>query len=190
METRVQPNVESDTEKASLQDGTVVRVRYIRPDDKALLGDAIRRLSPRSRYYRFAGVISELSPKALDHLTAVDKMNHVAWVAVDTAGEREKIVGVARYIREDDDPELAEVAVIVADSHQRRGLGILLLGKLAETARANGIRRFLAYVCCDNAPIFKLVHEFGAGVRLLGSGMARVTGSVPATLGGLVQSSY
>jgi len=176
-------------ETAILNDGTRVVIRPIRADDKDLLRDVLERLSPRSRYHRFAMVVRELSVLELAYLTEVDNANHVAWLATEMVDERERAVGVARYVRSDYEPEVGEVAVTVADSYQGRGLGKLLLGRLADSARTNGVQRFLGYVCCDNTPILGLAREFGACLRFLGAGMMRVSGTVPETLDGALQAS-
>lgn len=190
METPAKTKEEATAETASLNDGTSVRIRPIRADDKALLREVFQRLSPRSSYHRFAMVVRELSAMEIAYLTEVDHTGHVAWVATDTVDGRERAVGVVRYVRSDDNPEVAEVAVTVADSHQGRGLGKLLLGKLAESARANGVQQFLAYVCCENTPLLQFARKLGAHLRFFGSGMMRVTGAVPETLDGTLQSSY
>jgi GNAT superfamily N-acetyltransferase len=173
-----------------LGDGTSVLIRPIRADDKPFLAQGLTRLSERSRYRRFGMVVRELSGEQLRYLTEVDSVNHVAWVAFDVNGNCELLVGVARYIRSENDPYVAEVAVTVADSHQGRGIGTLLLSTLAKSARNNGVQRFLAFVSWDNAPVLKLVREFGAGIRYLGSGIFRVTGAVPNTLESALQLGW
>ena len=166
-------------ERATLRDGSTVLVRPICPDDKGLLKEALARLSARSRYQRFGMAVRELSADQLKYLTEIDNDNHVAWVAIYCDGEKERVVGVARYVRVEQNPTMAEVAVTVADSHQGRGLGTLLLAKLAESARINGVHSFLAFVFSYNVPVLKLAREFGSAVKFLGSGLFRVTGAVP-----------
>jgi RimJ/RimL family protein N-acetyltransferase len=190
METFVRSRPELKPETVVLNDGTPVLVRPLRPDDKALLSEGLSRLSAHSRYQRFGRAVRELSSAELSYLTEIDYENHMAWVAVEMGEERERVVGVARYIRLNSDPSGAEVAVTVADSHRRRGLGTLLLGKLAESARANDVERFKAFVYWDNAPVLKLVRDYGADIRFLGDGMIRVTGSVPEMHSDLPQSSW
>ena len=178
------------TQTVELRDGTPLLIRPIQPDDKALLKEGLARLSTRSRYQRFAMAVKELSAAELKYLTEVDNKSHVAWVAIELSEGKERAVGVARYIRLDNDPDSAEVAVAVADSHQHRGLGTLLLARLAQSAKLNGVQRFLAFVYWDNAPVLKLVRELGAGIRFLGSGMIRVTGAVPDIPVDIPQSSW
>ncbi len=190
MDQSTESDPAEETEALSLRDGTRVLVRRVRPDDKSLLQSMMAGLSNRSRYQRFAMVVLELPKEQLEYLTEVDNQNHVALVAIDRSAGQEVAVGVARYIRDDEDPEAAEVAVTVADSFQGRGLGTLLLVRLAETARSMGVKRFLAFACFDNLPVLKLVREVGAAIRFFGSGMVRITGAVPTTLDWTAESTY
>jgi len=74
-------------------------------------------------------------------------------------------IGVGRYIRLKDDPEVAEVAITVVDAYQGKGLGTLLLGMLAATARVAGVRKFRAYVLEDNLPMRTLLSQLGVLAR-------------------------
>jgi len=104
------------------------------------------RLSVESRYRRFFAPVSKLSERQLDYLTQVDHHAHEALVALEAAsGEG---IGVARFVRVDEDT--AEPAIVVVDDWQRRGVGTLLLESLAERAREEGIRRFVAPVLAEN----------------------------------------
>ena len=75
--------------------------------------------------------------------------------------ETEHGIGVARFIRSPDDPEVAEVAVAVADSWQGSGVATALLGRLSERARAEGVRRFSAEILAENRPMLELIEEVG-----------------------------
>ncbi len=151
-----------------LRDGAPVLVRPVVPGDKTLLQDAFHRLSPTSRYRRFMSAVKELSESDLKRFTEIDYTNHMAWVAVDKSVPGRPLVAVARYVRLPHEPETAEVAVAVVDSHQGQGLGTLLLGVLSRSAAANGIHRFLAYVLPENAPMIQIFRELGATVAFEG----------------------
>jgi len=142
------------TRTVSLRDGTRVRLRPIRPDDKHLLARGFERLSEDSRYRRFFTPMSELSPAQLEYLTEVDHHDHEAVVAVDDQGE---LVGVARYVRSASEPDAAEAAVAVVDDWQGRGVGRALLNRLANRGRQEGIRRFTALVQADNQAALELI---------------------------------
>lgn len=176
---------ELPSQKIALDDATSVLIRAIQHDDKKLLKEAYGRLSARSRYQRFGKAARDLSSAELNYLTEVDNRHHVALIAIALDDGKERAVGVARYVRADSDPVCAEAAVTVADSYRGRGLGTLLLTRLAQSARSNGVQRFMAFVFWDNAPVLKLIRDFGAAVRFLGSGMIRVTGPVPEIGGGV-----
>jgi RimJ/RimL family protein N-acetyltransferase len=136
-----------------LTDGTKVRLREIRPDDKQLLAAGHARLSEQSRLRRFLGAKPRLTSSDLRYLTEVDGINHYAVVAL--AGP--DIVGVARWVRVVDDPQSAEAAVVVGDRLQGKGLGKILARDLADAARAQGIRRIRASILSDNPPALALL---------------------------------
>ena len=142
-----------------LRDGQEILIRPIRPDDREELAAGMRRLSPESRYRRFFTPTSELSSAALSYLTEVDHHDHEALVALEPGSEHG--IGVARFVRSPDDPELAEVAVAVADSWHNRGVATALLDRLTERAREEGVRRFSAEVLADNRPMLELIDELG-----------------------------
>jgi RimJ/RimL family protein N-acetyltransferase len=142
-----------------LRDGREIVVRPIQPDDRAELAAGMRRLSPESRYRRFFTPTSELTESQLTYLTEVDHHDHEALVAVEPGTEHG--IGVARFIRSPEDSERAEVAVAVADSWQGQGVATALLDRLAERARAEGVRRFSAEILADNRPMLELIEEVG-----------------------------
>src|SRR5688500_15949518 len=115
-----------------LRDGSQVAVRPIEADDKARLKAGFERLSMESRYRRFFSPLPRLSASQLRYLTEVDHHDHEALVATDAGGD---IIAVARYVRSQEEPQVAEVAVTVVDDLQGRGLGSALQDALADRAR-------------------------------------------------------
>jgi GNAT superfamily N-acetyltransferase len=150
----------SDGELAELRDGSRVRVRPIRPEDKPHLLEAFDRLGKGSRYRRFLAHKKELSVDELASLTEVDHHDHEALAALDP--ETGEGLGVARYVRLPDRPNVAEAAVTVVDDWQGRGVGGLLLRRLAERAREEGIREFDASLLTDNRAMLTLFRRLGA----------------------------
>lgn len=136
-----------------------LEIRPIAPDDKAALVRAFARLSPASRYRRFLAPHGELTTRELHYFTEVDHHDHEALVALDP--ETGDGVGLARYVRCQDDPEVAELAVAVIDDWQRRGVGSRLVGELAQRAREEGIRSFTGLVLADNELMLNLLSELG-----------------------------
>ena len=158
--------------RTTLRDGTPVLVRPIRPDDKDLIRQGFDRLSPASRYRRFLAPIDELSDAELKYLTEIDYVDHFAWAAV-RADRPTEGMGVARYIRLKEEPEVAEAAVTVIDEYQGKGLGTLLLALLGAAALAAGIRTFRAYVLEGNVPMRDLLETFGARTEFDSPGVVR-----------------
>ena len=173
------PFIERRTAVVSLADGTRVLIRPVAPEDKPRFAEAFTRLSPRSRYRRFMSPIDELSPDMLRYFTEVDYVDHFAYVAL-LADERDRPgVGVARYVRLPDDPEVAEAAVTIVDDYQGRGLGTLLLDALGAVALENGITRFRGYALEENRPMLDLLAGAGADVAVDSPGVYRVEVDLP-----------
>jgi len=144
----------------TLRDGSTVLIRQVRGTDAPLLADGFARLSARSRQLRFLGPKKMLSAAELRYLTEVDHHDHEAIGALSPAEGRG--VGIARYIRDADDPRAAEIAVTIADDWQGRGLGTELLARLSDRARQAGIGRFTATVSADNVAMPRLLWKMGA----------------------------
>jgi GNAT superfamily N-acetyltransferase len=142
-----------------LRDGREVLVRPIRPADRQGLLEGFERLSPESRYRRFLAPMPTLGGAQLRYLTDVDHHDHEALLAIDP--QTRNGLGVARFVRSAEDPEVAEVAVAVADDWQGRGLGTALLQDLAGRAREEGIQRFSASVLAENSAVIELIFKLG-----------------------------
>jgi RimJ/RimL family protein N-acetyltransferase len=159
-----------------LPDGASILVRSIRADDKRMLEDGLRHLSDESVQRRFLTPKRSFSRAELRYLTEVDGRDHVALVAEYPGDPARRLIAVARFVRLADDPEAAEVAIVVADDWHRRGVGSLLAEQLAQRARRSGIRRFTATMSSDNVAAHRLMekltdhldeHHTGAGVSEL-----------------------
>lgn len=152
-----------------LSDGGVARLRPIRPDDRERLVTFYARVSPESKFLRFFAPYPVLTERDLDRFTQVDYVDRVALII--TIGDR--MVAVGRYDRVENDE--AEVAFLVEDSQQGRGVGQLLLEHLAEAARERGITRFMAEVLPQNRRMvqvfadagFKVARQFEDGVIMV-----------------------
>jgi len=148
---------EAYREVALLDDGSKVRLRLIRPDDKRLMLDAWERLSPESRYRRFFSAKTSLSNAELQYLTEVDNINHVAIGATRKRHGKIEALGVARFIRLADRPRVADAAITVVDDVHRKGLGRILLTRLVAAALERGIDRFSCDVLANNEGMRGLV---------------------------------
>ncbi|MBF6195091.1 GNAT family N-acetyltransferase [Nocardia sp. CDC186] len=143
-------------------DGGVVRLRPIIPDDAERLQEFHGALSDRTRYLRYFGPYPRISPKDLYRTTHVDYHDRVGLVL--ELGEA--IVAVGRYeLLERDGPRAAEVAFVVADGHQGRGLGSILLEHLAGAAAENKIETFVAEVLAENTVMVTVFRDAGYQVE-------------------------
>jgi len=136
-----------------------VLVRAVRPEDAPGFAEAFEQLSETSRYRRFFTVKPRLSEQSLAFFTDVDHHDHEALVAV--APGSGQLVGVARFIRNPEEPDQAEVAVTVIDAWQQRGVGTVLLRELAQRAAEEGIRHFTAEILAENRPMLNLARRLG-----------------------------
>jgi GNAT superfamily N-acetyltransferase len=136
-----------------------LEIRPIQPSDKASLADAVEESSHEAIYRRFLSSHGRLTASELRYLTEVDHSDHEALMAVDRASGRG--VGVARYVRDKERPECAEIAVSVLEAWQGRGVGKALLLHLASRAREEGISCFTALMLANNTPMRRLCAELG-----------------------------
>lgn len=137
-------------------DGGTVHLRPIRPTDADALVAFHAGLSQRTRYLRYFSAYPRIPQKDLERFVNVDHHDRVAFVA-ELAGE---IIAVGRYERHAGTDD-AEVAFVVADAHQGRGIGSVLLEHLAAAAREIGIRRFIAVVLAENTGMLRVFREAG-----------------------------
>ncbi|HEX8489293.1 MAG TPA: GNAT family N-acetyltransferase, partial [Propionibacteriaceae bacterium] len=138
-----------------LTDGGVARLRPIRPDDADKLVAFYDRVSPQSKYLRFFAPYPRLSQRDVDRFTQVDYVDRVAFIL--TVGEN--LIAVGRYDRLANDQ--AEVAFLVEDAHQGRGIAQLLLEHLAEAARERGITGFVAEILPENRRMAQVFSDAG-----------------------------
>jgi GNAT superfamily N-acetyltransferase len=145
-------------ERVMLEDGMWAEVRMVRREDARLLQEGFARLSPRARYQRFLSAKPRLTDEELRYLTEVDGESHVALGVVtwDDLG-REVGLGVARFFRLADMPEVAEAAITVVDDAQGKGIGRLLMDYLVQAARERDVERFEFRVLPGNLPMYRLI---------------------------------
>ena len=162
---------------ALLTDGTPVHVRPIRPDDGEDLVAFHSRLSSQTVYRRFFTPHPVLQPAEVERFTTIDYRDRFALIAlVDGV-----MAAVARFDRHPDTTQ-AEVAFLVEDRHQGRGLGTLLLELLAAAARERGIRRFEADTLLENAAMQSVFRDAGFPLeRTFDAGVASVSFPVEET---------
>jgi len=163
------------TYQTTLEDGTTLVIRPIRPEDKPLLREGFARLSERSRYFRFFTKLPTLSEDQLHYLTEVDQERHSAWVAGVVEDDRETGVGVVRWIRLQNEPVTAEVAITVVDDYQSRGIGRALFYVAAHDALLKGVRTFLAVVLAENRATIAMLGSMGSSSSAHEDGVLHLT---------------
>jgi RimJ/RimL family protein N-acetyltransferase len=159
----------------SADDGAALLLRPVLPGD-AERSKSNGAFSRDTLYRRYQG--SAPTEARLAYLFEVDYVDHFVWVVTD--GVDGPVVADARFIRDQDDPGSAEVALTVADAYQGRGIGTLLLGALAVAAHVDGIEHFHARVLSDNPPARALGDKVNARWEHEEPGVVTTTGEIPA----------
>jgi acyl-CoA synthetase (NDP forming)/RimJ/RimL family protein N-acetyltransferase len=144
-----------------LADGATVHLRQIQPEDAPLIVALHSRFSERTRYLRYFSPYPRIPERDLHRFVEVDHRDREAIVA-ELGGQ---LIAVGRYERLAPDGPAAEVAFVVEDAHQGRGVGSVLLEHLAEAALANGIGRFVAEVLPQNGAMLRVFAAAGYQVQ-------------------------
>jgi RimJ/RimL family protein N-acetyltransferase len=142
-----------------LRDRSTAEIRALRPTDETAVLDALDQTSKQSLQRRFFGIKRHFSDKERAFFMDVDFMNHVALVCEVENPERRMIVGGARYVVFE--PGRAEVAFVVIDAWQGRGIGSILMRHLGEIASNNGLRELTAEVLPENKSMLAVLGKFG-----------------------------
>ena len=160
-----------------LSDGGTVHLRPITPPDADRIVSLHSRLSERTRYFRYFAPYPRISEKDLKRFSVVDHHGRVALGAF--LGDN--LIAVGRY-EQLGDTDQAEVAFVVEDVHQGRGLGSILLEHLAAAARERGLTRFVAEVLAENTQMVRVFRDAGYRVsRELEAGVLHLEFAVDPT---------
>lgn len=141
--------------------GNRITVRPALPQDAELYRIFVRSLSDRARHYRFMTTLRSVSAADAKQFTSIDYRSHVALVATTFAGDREAMIGEARYIADEHDPTRCEFALAVLDSWQDLGLGRRLLRRLVSHAAASGFHLMAADTLLANGAMITLAEKVG-----------------------------
>ena len=165
-----------ETRTERLPDGQEIVLRPARLSDEEPLQDLFYRLSDDSTYRRFMAYKQVHPHSEMQKLVDLDYENNMALLAIQISDAGEKIVAMARY---DVDPatRLADIAFVVRDEWQGKGLGTIPLRRMSKIAKARGLAGFTADVLDTNKPMLMIFHKSGLEVR-----SERVNGTYKMTL--------
>jgi GNAT superfamily N-acetyltransferase len=149
-----------------LPDGRRLQFGPVTRASRPLIERAVAGLSPLTSYRRFFTVRYRLSDAELDALTNLDGVDRFAVGASIRNGPGVDGVGVARFVRDRARRNVADLALLVVDAFQGRGVGQTLLARLAGAALARGIDTFRGMVLLDNAPMLRLLRALAPDLRL------------------------
>jgi len=141
-----------------MRDGEPCWLRPMHPEDGTLLQALVQRLSPESRYFRFASSLLELPQSMLARLSLIDYSREMAMVAMQSHPDR--IIAVSRYIT-NLDRKSCEFSLLVDDDYAGRGLGTKMMNCIMEVARDRGLEEIEGLVLANNSPMLKLMRSLG-----------------------------
>lgn len=160
-------NQDDDTRDAMLlRDGTQITLRGVQPTDEPGMRDLMYDLSKETVYYRFMSRQSNFSQRQIQDFVYVDHRREVTIVATIPEAHGESIIGVGRYLL-DDETNRAEVAFVVRDTWQNRGIGSALFKHLTNCAIINGIDGFTANVLRENQRMQSIFNHSGHEITTL-----------------------
>ncbi len=148
----------------TLKDGTEIFFRPVKPTDEPALSEMLYSLSNQSVHTRYFTHTMTFPHKDIQRLTNIDYRNDLAIVGVVPSPAGEEIVAIAQYFL-DPKTQAAEIAFIVQDEWQQKGMGTFLMDYLARIALQRGVRRFYAKVLPANKPMLAIFHNSGFKVN-------------------------
>lgn len=160
----------------TLQDGTQVKVRPIRPEDEPDHYQFLSRLTPEDIRFRFFGQVGALPHGQMARLTQIDYDREMALLAkIKVGASGHDTVGVVRTVT-DPDNDRAEYAIVVRSDMKGRGLGRWLLEKMIAYCRARGTRMIIGQVLQDNKAMLGLCRKLGFKLKtIIDEGVVEVT---------------
>ena len=163
-------------------DADRLRLRSLEAGDAERLVDGFAHLSLESRHLRYFYPKKRLSPAEVDQLTHPDHRDHEAVAAF--SHESGVLLGVARFVREPDDPSVASITAIVGDRFQGHGIGSALLREVAARARQAGVQRLRADILAENRRMLQLAFRLWPAHRTVHRGLGVVEVEFDLTAGG------
>ena len=152
------------------KDGVEVLLRPVRISDEPLLKDFFYSLSDNSMYRRFISRRQDMPHERLQEYVVIDWTREVALLAVIQDGEKEDIAGLGQYTI-DEGAHAADIAFVVTDRHQDKGIGTELLAYLTQLAKRQGLLSFTAEVLVENKPMLHLFEKMFDVDKMVDSGI-------------------
>ncbi|HEY4251141.1 MAG TPA: GNAT family N-acetyltransferase [Roseomonas sp.] len=148
-------------------DGSRLLIRPIRPEDATALGEFFRALAPEDVRFRFFSALKELPPAMTARLTQIDYDREMAFCAVRReAGRHDRILGVARLIREPGG-ESGEFSVVVVPAMKGKGVASALMQRILDWGRDQGMRHAAGQILADNRPMLAFMRTLGFAIHRL-----------------------
>jgi len=148
-----------------LADGTLIGTGFVVPEDVDRLERGYKKLSLKTKMFRFHYGKNNLSTYEKEYLVNVDNYNHLAIGAVDLDKSYDIGIAVIRYIKDETDPTIAEVALTVIDEYQNKGIGIHLYNEMLEHACKNGIKLLVNCVMKENTTMLNILEKIGGEIK-------------------------
>lgn len=142
----------------TLNDGTQIFFRPVKPTDEEALSEMLYSLSPASLEKRYMTHTMTFPHRDVQQLANIDYLNDLAVVSTVPGVSGEEVVGIAQYYLEPK-TQFAEVAFVVQDEWQQKGMGTLLLNYLTRIAKQRGVKRFYAKVLQKNKPMLAVFYN-------------------------------
>jgi acyl-CoA hydrolase/GNAT superfamily N-acetyltransferase len=146
--------------RRTTRSGIALLMRPVRISDEPLLKDFFYSLSDQSMYRRFISARKDMPHERLQEFAVVDYNREMAILATIEKDGREMVLGMGQYMV-DEERHWAEVAFVVRDDYQGKGIGTELLSYLGYLARRQGLLGFTAEVLVNNLPMLRLFEEAG-----------------------------
>lgn len=176
---RKKPEIEKYARYLTVE-GERLKIRPVSPKDDDAVLELYYSLSQETVYFRFFLSKKNVPKSRVRRYTRIDYERNFALVVERPNG---KLIGIGRFIVDKEDPKAVEMAIVMTDTYQRKGIGSLLIKYLTVIAREKGIERIYATLLADNYKILKTINKLGFKFKkYLEDGDIRVEGEISPTL--------
>ena len=146
--------------------GRLIAARPVALSDAGMIGELLAGLSAQSLFLRYCMPMQRMAPETvareLARLGQASSTRQLTVVALAGVGGVEQVIAVAELARDADSPDVAEIALVVADAYQREGIGSALCAYLVAAARRQGLAALRAMALTENVAIRRMVARSGA----------------------------